>query len=234
MDSLLKTDSPKLFDTLAKRYDSLNRLLSLGMDNGWRQSVVRYLPDGEGLKVLDVGTGTAHVAISLLKGSSRIASIVGIDLSREMLKVGHERIEDAGLSAKIVLEVADVQKLPFAEGAFDAVTAGFVMRNVPDLMAALAESYRVLGPKGRMIILEFSRPEALVPALLHIFYLKCIIPLLILVFHGDIKAYQYLVRTVMTFPSGDRFVRVIRQVGFKDSVRHELLFGAITIYVAEK
>ena len=230
----LKADSPKLFDAIAQRYDFLNRLMSFGMDYHWRRSMARYLPGGEGLKILDLGAGTASVAISLAQNCSRITSIVGIDLSPEMMRLGRERIEKVGLASRISLEFADAQKLPFSDESFHAVTAGFALRNMPDFMAVLTESYRILLPRGKMIILELSRPENPLVALVHMFYLRCIIPLWGLIFSRDFRAYQYLAHTGMAFPSGVRFVRIIRQLGFKNVMRHEFSLGAITIYVAEK
>ncbi|MBF0122522.1 MAG: bifunctional demethylmenaquinone methyltransferase/2-methoxy-6-polyprenyl-1,4-benzoquinol methylase UbiE [Candidatus Omnitrophica bacterium] len=229
-----KAESPKMFDAISVRYDFLNRFLSLGMDDYWRRCMVRYLPKGEDLKVLDIGAGTAHVAVTLAQGCSRITSIIGIDLSEEMMNIGRERIQQAGFSSKIILETADAQKLPFSEESFHAVTAGFALRNMPDLMAALIESYRVLFPGGKLIILELSRPESFLLAVFHTFYLKCVIPIFISIFSRDVKAYEYLATTGMAFPSGDRFMKIIHQVGFNNVMRRKLCLGAMTIYVAEK
>lgn len=230
----LKARSPVLFDELAGRYDFLNRLLSLGRDNAWRRAMLRHLPDGESLQVLDIGAGTARVAVALAQGSSRVVSVTGIDLAPRMLEIGRQRIKRAGLEGRIVLKIEDAQKLSFPDNTFDLVTAGFALRNMPDIMRALAESYRVLRKGGKIIILELSRPQAPFIREGHAFYLSFVMPSIGFLFSADKRAYQYLGRTGLAFPSGDRFCRIIRQAGFLKVVQQELFLGAMSIYAAEK
>jgi demethylmenaquinone methyltransferase/2-methoxy-6-polyprenyl-1,4-benzoquinol methylase len=230
----IKAESPKLFDAIARRYDLINRIISFGMDRGWRQRMIRHLPTGTSLEILDLASGTGHVALVLAKGCTRIKSVLGIDLSQEMLAVGRHKILDCKLNGTIDLRTGDAQKLKFPDGTFDAVTVGCGLRNMPNLMAALAESYRVLKPGGRLIILELTCPSNPFFKIFHKIYLRFVMPIWGGILAGSFSAYRYLNVTIEAFPSGERFALIIRQTGFKHVILDELSLGAATIYTAEK
>ena len=229
-----KSTSPKMFNAIAKRYDILNYVLSFGMDRGWRRQLARYLPSGEDLRVLDLATGTADVAIALVKSGRDIQDVVGIDLADEMLAVGRAKVERAGLSNKICLQKADALSLPFPSESFDVVTVSFGLRNMPDLVKALLDARRVLNLGGRIMILEFSKPDNKFVKLFYLFYLLAFLPVLGFLLTGNYQAYRYLSRTVYDFPCGERFQQILQQVGFTLVGRFALACGAATIYIAEK
>ncbi len=220
-----------LFNAIASGYDKANWILSLGLDQLWRRKMVSFLPRGNGLRVLDLATGTADVAIAMA-GDPRVAEVVGVDLSDEMLRCGREKVIAQGFSGKIRLMKADVFALDFPERSFDVVTIGFGARNFDDLMQGLMGASRVLKPGGKIIVLEFSMPEGVIVRLGYGVYLKCLVPLIGVLCTGKLSAYNYLVRTILAFPYGERFCRILAQVGFIPQGRYKLALGGVTIYTA--
>ncbi len=229
-----KSESPQMFDAIAKRYDLLNRLLSLGQDISWRNRLIKLLPQGEQLKVLDLASGTADVLIALAEADPRIYSGIGVDPAAKMLAIGQEKINAKNLEKRLTLQLGDAQALPFLDESFDCVTISFGIRNIPDLRLALLEMFRVTKKGGRVLILEFSKPSNPLLAAGHWFYLNTIVPLVGFLFSGNMKAYQYLNQTVQVFPYGERFCKILMQFGFVDIKAYPLMGGVATIYVANK
>lgn len=146
----------KLFRRLPRRYDLLAEVLSFGQNGRWRAELVRHVAAGNPRRVLDVATGTAGVAIAIARGTD--AHVTGMDVSADMLEIGRLRVEAAGLGSRIELEAARAEDLPFAAGAFDAVSFTYVLRYVADPAGTLAELARVLRPGGVMAGLDFFVP----------------------------------------------------------------------------
>ena len=228
-----KAESWKMFNAISPRYDLLNRILSLGQDNGWRRQILRHLPPGKDLVVLDLATGTGDVAITLAR-ENNVRMVYGVDMAQEMLKVGQGKIERLGLKDKIMLQSGDAQKLNFMDDTFDAVTISFGIRNVGDLRLGLMEMYRILKKGGRVVVLEFSIPENVFVRAGHWTYMNWVVPAVGFLFSGNFTAYRYLNQTVATFPYGERFCRILKQMGFVRAQAHPLMKGTATIYVAEK
>ncbi len=231
---LPKTQAPQMFDKIARRYDLLNRLLSLGMDISWRNRLKALCPKQKNLKVLDLASGTADVIITLVEGNENIEEALGIDPAVKMLDVGREKIERLGLSSRIRLQEGDAQNLELDDNRFDVVTIAFGIRNVPDMRRGLLEMYRVTKQGGQVMILEFSKPSNPILAAGHWLYLSTIVPCVGFLFSGNIKAYQYLSQTIQSFPYGDRFCKILNQFGFINVRAYPLLGGVATIYVAQK
>jgi len=229
-----KTESWKMFNLISKRYDFMNRVMSFGLDIQWRNRLIALVPQKPNVKLLDLATGTADVAITLAEKCPNIQSIVGLDMAAEMLKIGQGKIDHKGLSSKIVLQQGDAQKLPFVDNSFDCLTISFGIRNIPELRLALIEMFRVLKPGGRAVILEFSMPENPLLRFADLIYLRFVIPAMGIIFSGNYAAYKYLNQTVEQFPYGDRFCKILKQMGFKNIEAHLLLGGVATIYVGEK
>ena len=231
---LPKSDSWKMFNSIAGRYDFLNRLLSLGQDVRWRRALKQFLPDHDGQTILDLATGTADVLIELTKDNLKVHRGVGVDPAVKMLEIGREKIERKHLEGRLMLQQGDAQALPFLDGSFNCVTISFGIRNIPDLRLALLEMYRVTKKGGCVLILEFSKPENPLLKCGHWLYLQTVVPLVGFLFSGNFKAYTYLNQTIQTFPYGDRFCKILKQMGFVDIVPYPLMGGAATIYVAHK
>jgi demethylmenaquinone methyltransferase/2-methoxy-6-polyprenyl-1,4-benzoquinol methylase len=151
-----------------------------------------------------------------------------------MMAIGRKKIQRAGLADRITLRHGDAQHIPFSDRTFDAVTVAFGIRNMEDPPRVLGEMRRVLKAGGRALVLEFSLPENRLVKSIHLFYLRHIVPLVGLAFSGHYKAYQYLDRTIETFPYGGGFCLLMEQAKFQRVRAYPLLFGVATIYQGDK
>ena len=229
-----RTEVWKMFDRIAHRYDFLNRFLSMGQDVAWRKKMARYLPERENLYLLDLATGTADQIIFLLKASKRIGKADGMDLSTGMLEHGREKIEKMGLADTVSLREGNTIDIPSEDGIYDAVTISFGIRNVTDVHQGLSEMHRILKPGGRAMILECSLPENALIRKAYLFYFRHVLPKVGGAVSGDSYAYNYLNKTVETFPCGEAFCDLMRKAGFNEVKAHPLTLGIATIYVGDR
>lgn len=218
-----------MFDDVAPRYDLLNRVLSAGIDRYWRSRAVDLLSNEQPTRVLDVGTGTADLAIKIQQ-SLHPRETVGVDLSSEMLRLGREKVERRGLSSRISLQEADAASLPFENGIFDAVFVAFGVRNFEDLEAGLTDMSRVLRPGGSLVILEFSQPRTFPIKQLYSFYSRYVLPRIGGVLSPNKGAYKYLPDSVVAFPDGSDFLRRLDNVGLNELEWKPLTFGIASLY----
>ncbi len=232
--ALEKSESWQMFNAISPKYDLLNHLLSFGLDIVWRKKLGRFLVLGENPKLLDLATGTGDVLLSLFEQHPYIESAIGIDMAEKMLEIGREKIKTKNLDNKITLQHGDANNIPFDENTFHNVTISFGIRNVEDPTQVMAEMYRVLNKGGRALILEFSLPKNIIMRILHIFYLRTIVPIVGWIISRHYKAYKYLNQTIESFPFGDQFCQLMRDKGFKNVKANELLFGVATIYQGDK
>lgn len=223
----------EMFDTIAPRYDFLNRLLSLGIDRRWRKFAVRQIKCESTGKVLDVATGTADVALQIAAATPASLTITGIDFSEQMVELGKVKVNKSPFHERITLQVAPCESIPFADNTFDSATIAFGIRNVVDRLAGLKEMHRVLKPGGRVVILEFSNPKSKIFKALYNFYFLRILPAIGGLF-SQFSAYKYLPDSVLEFPSQDEFKKIMAGAGFGNIVHHDLTFGIATVYVGEK
>ena len=217
------------FDTIARRYDLMNRVLSLGLDPGWRRRALRLLRADPPARLLDVATGTADFAI-LAARSLPQSAVVGVDLSEGMLEAGRRKVSAAGLDARVALQPGDAQSLPFPDAAFDAATAAFGVRNFENLAAGFAEIRRVLKPGGRAVILELSAPRAFPLRQLHGFYLRHWIPFVGKLLTGHTREYTYLPASIEQVPQGEAMLDLLRGAGFADCRCECYTFGICSCY----
>ena len=224
----------KMFDRIAPRYDLLNKILSLGLDGFWRRRAGKYLPERKDLRVLDLATGTGDLLLMLLANHKNISSAVGLDMSPEMLAIAEKKIAGHNLQGSISLVCADITEIPFPENSFDAVTIAFGIRNVSDVNIALSQTYRVLKPGGRVIILEFSLPDNSLMKNLFLLYLRTFVPAVGAIISGDSEAYRYLNKTVETFLSREELCKYMQNAGFISVNAVPITFGTVCIYNGEK
>ncbi len=219
-----------MFDTIAPRYDFLNRLLSLGIDRRWRSFAVKQLQIPEGGKVLDVATGTGDVALEIASRTPESVRIVGEDFTQGMLAVGKKKIEATPFCNRISLVNAPCEAIPHPDRIFDGVTIAFGIRNVVDRLEGLREMRRVLKRGGRVVVLEFSNPRGRLFKALYYFYFRRVLP-----FFGGLisqrNAYQYLPDSVLEFPDQETFTMLMKEAGFSDLRHFDLTFGIATVYV---
>ncbi len=221
-----------MFDTISGNYDNLNRMISLGSDQGWRRKVLKLVGDTQPHSILDIATGTGDLAILLSK--TKAAKIVGLDLSEGMLAVGKEKVKALKLENQIEMVQGDSENLPFADNSFDAVTVAFGIRNFEFLEKGLAEILRVLKPNGIFVILETSVPTKFPFKQGYHLYTNAIVPFMGKLFSKDQKAYAYLSESAKNFPFGENLNNILRKIGFKN-VRHlPQTMGVATIYTASK
>ncbi len=228
-----KEQVARMFDGIARRYDMLDHLLSLGIDRSWRRKAVGKIKELEPYSILDVATGTGDLAIEMAR---RIpgADITGADISREMLRVGRRKAVKRNVWNRISFVYGDAEALPFGEGAFDVVTAAFGVRNFQDADAGLREMYRVLKPGGAVFVLEFSVPQGKIFGPLYRFYFKSILPRIGGLFSRDYDAYKYLPSSVGEFPPPQVFIARLEEAGFGRCALRKLTRGVAIIYKGEK
>ncbi len=222
-----------MFDNIAPWYDFLNHFLSLGIDISWRKKTILALKDLKPRKILDVATGTGDLAIEAEK-QLKPEKIIGIDISNEMLEVGRVKLKKRNLSPTIELFTGDSENISYENNSFDAVTVAFGVRNFENLDKGLAEMLRVLRPGGKAAILEFSMPTLFPFKQLYNFYFKNFLPVIGRITSKDPKAYSYLYESVQAFPDGERFVGLLKQLGFKTVEAKPFTLGICTLYVATK
>ncbi|MFN5135104.1 MAG: bifunctional demethylmenaquinone methyltransferase/2-methoxy-6-polyprenyl-1,4-benzoquinol methylase UbiE [Chitinophagaceae bacterium] len=227
-----KEQVAEMFDTIAPRYDLLNRFLSLGIDKGWRRKALNQLKELHPQLILDVATGTGDVAIMAAK-QLQPKKIIGIDISEGMLEGGRKKIETKGLSTVIELQSGDSETINFPDSTFDAVTVAFGVRNFENLEKGLSEINRVLKPGGRLVVLEFSKPWLPGFSSLCKWYIGKFSPAVAGTISNK-QAYQYLNNSINAFPEGNDFVAVLTKTGFKQTKCKPLTFGICSIYTGDK
>lgn len=228
-----KEQVTEMFNKVSTKYDFLNRILTFGLDIGWRKKVVKMVAETNPSKVLDIATGTGDLAIMLAKKITT-ANIVGLDISNGMLEIAKQKVATKNLNNTIELVLGDSEKLNFEDATFDAITVAYGVRNFEDLDKGLSEIYRVLKPNGIFVVLETSQPTSFPMKQLFTFYSKYIIPFVGALFSKDKKAYDYLPESAAKFPFGKAFNNILLKNGFNKADDYAVTFGISTIYKAKK
>ena len=228
-----KQQIAKMFDTISNEYDGLNRVISFGIDQKWRENVVQIVDSVSPKNILDIATGTGDLAIMFAE-KTKAEKIVGLDISEGMLNVGRSKITKKNLDNRIEMVVGDSEKLPFNDNYFDAITVSFGVRNFETLETGLAEILRVLKPKGKFVILETSVPTKFPFKQGYLFHSNVLLPLIGKLFSKDKKAYGYLSESAANFPYGEKLNNILRKVGFIDVEDQPQTFGVASIYTSSK
>jgi demethylmenaquinone methyltransferase/2-methoxy-6-polyprenyl-1,4-benzoquinol methylase len=218
-----------LFARIAPRYDLMNTLMTGGMHLRWRQKAAQVTTQGLQGKALDVATGTGGLALALAL-RPEIDHTVGVDLLPEMLALAQAKARARGLASKTTLLMGDALALPFPDNTFACATAGFSLRNIPDLRQALAEMVRVVRPGGRVTTLELTPFNAGIKARLFRLYFHQFVPFMGQIVAGDRSAYTYLPQSVDYFLEADRLAGLFREVGLTEVDYLKLGFGTIALH----
>ena len=215
------TDVQGMFNAVAKNYDLMNSLASLGQVRRWRKEVRRAVVTRPAMRVLDVAAGTGASSIEFVRAG---ADVVAVDFSEGMLEEGRRR------HPEIDFRQADAMNLPFEDNSFDAVTTSFGLRNIEDFDRALREFYRVLRPGGHLVVCEFSRPTWAPFRALYHFFLGTVVPGLARMASYDAVAYDYLTESILDWPSQYVLAAHLRRAGFERRQLRNLSGGIVALH----
>ncbi len=225
----------RMFTAIAKRYDLNNSLLSFGLHYRWKVLAVRHVPVCTQGRALDLGSGTGDLALLLNRRMGKHGRVVAMDLNEAMLQVGAEKITRRRLAGHIACLQGNAERIVFHDDTFDAVTAGFCIRNVGDRALAFHEIYRVLKPGGRFVCLEFSRPVLAWLRPVYDWYSFHLLPTIgTWVAKDHTAVYHYLPESIRTFPHQEHLAAMLREAGFAQVDYHNLSGGIVAIHVAVK
>ena len=216
----------EMFGSIATRYDLANHVLSCGIDFYWRARAAKIVDTWHPHQIVDLATGTGDLALAMQKKLPH-AELTGVDVLPEMLEIARRK----GVR-RVVL--ADAMELPFDDASFDCVTIAFGLRNLENCSSALTEMWRVLKPKGHLLVLEFSLPTTPILRAAYRFYLHRCLPLLGSFLTQKKSAYDYLGDSIEEFPSGDAMCELMRGAGYVSPSFERLTGGIVTIYTAAK
>lgn len=222
-----------MFDSIAFKYDFLNRFLSAGIDVSWRKKALNELKEIQPKKILDVATGTADVALLAYK-ILKPSQIVGIDISPKMLEIGRDKISKLKLQNHIELLTGDSETINFPDNSFDAITVAFGVRNFENLDKGLSEMFRVLKPGGKLVVLEFSKPTKFAFKKFYQLYMNFVAPGFGKMFAKNKEAYSYLNESVQAFPERATFTSILNSLGYKNTYYKSLSLGICCIYCGSK
>ncbi|MDC0133296.1 bifunctional demethylmenaquinone methyltransferase/2-methoxy-6-polyprenyl-1,4-benzoquinol methylase UbiE [Flavobacteriaceae bacterium] len=221
-----------MFDGISKSYDLLNRIITLGIDVIWRKRVVRLLKKEAPDTILDIATGTGDLVLALAKLNAK--KIIGLDISPGMLEIGKKKVLAQNLTDRIKMQLGDSEALHYEDNSFAAVTVAFGVRNFENLDKGLLEIFRVLKPKGTLVILETAVPKNYFLKTFYMLYTQNIMPFIGKLFSKDRSAYKYLSNSAAAFPHGEVFNNILRKNGFIEVEDLPQTLGIASIYFAKK
>jgi len=225
----------RMFTAIARVYDLNNTLLSFGLHHRWKRRAASFVPERPSGTALDVGAGTADLALLIEPKMGPAGRVIASDLNHAMLVEGLKKVSRLGRDRRITCLEANAERLGFADGAFDAVTTGFCMRNVGDLPRALLEIRRVLKPSGRFVCLEFSRPVYGWLRALYDWYSFRLLPWIgTRVARDKTGVYEYLPASIRTFPNQEGLKALLLKAGFSRVDYRNLSGGIVAIHIATK
>lgn len=219
-----------VFHSVAQQYDVMNDLMSFGIHRFWKKTAIDFLGVRNGHVVLDIAGGTGDLTAKISEKIGANGRVILSDINSSMLSIGRDRMIDKGLFDNITYALADAEKLPFADNAFDRVIIGFGLRNVTDKEAALRSMYRVLKPGGRAVIVEFSKP--IMPGLKPIYdaYSFKLLPWLGKTVLNDADSYRYLAESIRMHPDQKALQNRMQNAGFENCDVYNLSGGIVAVH----
>ena len=222
------------FNSVAKKYDLMNTLLSFGIHHLWKRNAVKMMALNPGDRVLDVCGGTGDLAILAAEIVGRSGQVIIYDINRAMIEAGMKKIKHSPLEDHIRFVQGDAEQISFPDGYFDAAMVGFGIRNVTRMDQGFKEMCRVLKPGGKMMCLEFSKPTSPLFRWMYDIYSFHVMPALGEVVAGSSRAYLHLIESIRTFALPDELTAVLKQVGFSKVTERKLTNGIAMIHLAVK
>lgn len=231
-DTSKKNEVRAMFNSIARNYDFLNHFLSFGIDVLWRKRLIREMKKSEPSLILDMATGTGDLAIMAAKKLQ--AKVVGVDLSKEMINIGNQKVNQKKINDTVVLKIGDAEKIGEDDNIFDAAMVAFGVRNFENLEKGLSEMNRVLKAGKSVYILEFSTPQKFPFKQFFSFYNFKLLPIIGRLVSKDPRAYTYLPESIKAFPCGDGFLEILGRCNFENCTSIPMSGGMATIYIGTK
>ncbi len=214
-----------MFDGVAKRYDFLNDLLSLGQTKAWRKAATAIIDPRPGAKILDIAAGTGSSSRPL---ADKGADVICLDFSEGMLATGRNRNPD------LTFIQGDALKMPFPDENFDITTISFGLRNTQDTAAALVEAHRVTKPGGKIVIVEFSHPTHPLFRLIYMRYLMRALPIIAKKVTANPEAYIYLAESIQAWPDQKQLAAIMAGAGWQKVAWQNLTFGIVAVHIGQR
>ncbi|MEA2093025.1 MAG: bifunctional demethylmenaquinone methyltransferase/2-methoxy-6-polyprenyl-1,4-benzoquinol methylase UbiE [Pseudomonadota bacterium] len=218
-----------VFDSVTDDYDLMNDVMSLGIHRIWKRVVVGMANVQPGQQILDLAGGTGDLTRLLAPLTGPRGKVVLSDINNAMIRTGRSRLLDKGIASNVDFVQANAEYLPFHDGSFDCIAIAFGLRNVTHKQTALESMYRILKPGGRLLILEFSRPAAVLKPVYDLYSFK-ILPQLGRLIAGDAASYHYLAESIRMHPDQKTLMEMLQAAGFEDCDYHNLTGGIVAIH----
>ena len=219
-----------VFHSVAARYDLMNDLMSGGIHRLWKRFTIELSGVRRGNAVLDIAGGTGDLAAQFAQLVGDEGRVVLADITDSMLQVGRDKLLDTGRIANIEFVQADAQHLPFPDDSFDCITISFGLRNVTDKDLALRSMHRVLRPGGRLLVLEFSKPQSPLLSRLYDAYSFNVLPRIGRVITNDADSYRYLAESIRMHPDQQTLKEMMEDAGFSQCEFHNMTGGIVALH----
>ncbi len=222
------------FDSIAKNYDLMNSLMSMGMDKRWRRFTVKRVGAKPGMHMLDVCCGTGQLSMELSKAVGSEGKVTGIDFSKNMIEIAKTSLRQSANPGQIQFVQGDAMKLPFPDQSYDGATVGWGLRNLPDLRQGIREMVRVVKPGAKVVSLDMGKPSLPVFKQVYWLYFKRIVPLMGKIWAKKASAYQYLFDSAREFPPQAELAQIFTECGLIDAHFDNLAGGVVAVVTGTK
>ncbi|MBG21958.1 MAG: bifunctional demethylmenaquinone methyltransferase/2-methoxy-6-polyprenyl-1,4-benzoquinol methylase UbiE [Idiomarinaceae bacterium] len=219
-----------VFNSVAKKYDIMNDVMSFGIHRLWKRYTIDCSGVRKGMKVLDIAGGTGDLTAQFSRRVGPTGEVVLADINQAMLDVGRDKLRNMGIVDNVDYVQANAEELPFESDRFDIITIAFGLRNVTDKQKALESMFRVLKPGGRLLVLEFSKPEPPLLSQAYDFYSFNVLPKMGQLVAGDAESYQYLAESIRMHPDQETLKGMMETAGYEQVTYHNLTGGIVALH----